>query len=514
MLPFKKRDHQKKEKRDPILITNQKGSPLPPEALEWFRFHFPQNSSFDGFFQLCYRGKKGFRTLWTGVQDNMEEFLSKMRILNKSDYYLSANCTTTVKRNKEKLFALQNIVIDLDCHLDHLHPIEKDQLFDNFLFRFQEYHYAIPLPHTIVKTGRGLQLWWAIHPIHAKCLPYYDRVKQYFLHLLQEILEEYTQELSDLKIDRAASLNAVGVFRLPGTNNDVGRRKVSWQRTSVEKPYHIRDLEKIMEENKEEFDFNPKNIQKKNDKNANLKKRNCLTEEDPFLSQYLDEDIAFLEKMDSFTYFRSKQLLQLRLLRNLPQGAEERNNFSLLIYSALRASFPHKESWERLTLFNKGFKKPLTEAELENVISSAQHKEGYRFSNERVISFLDITQEEREKIGLYSVNDDTVFEVPHSHMNRDHYNKLKKDYQRLKIFTLYQEGKKTEEIAKEAGCSKSTVTRWLKPHKDAEKLAIYQEIKEKLGQGISYAQIIAENHILQNLSDTSKYRYQKRALAL
>ena len=65
---------------------------------------------------------------------------------------------------------LHNIVIDIDCHKygiskkDRDNEIEKcevylRELFDNSL--------ELPSPNTIVKTGRGLQLWWAIKPLSA-----------------------------------------------------------------------------------------------------------------------------------------------------------------------------------------------------------------------------------------------------------------------------------------------------------------------------------------------------------
>lgn len=509
MLQFKK----EKQNRPPLIIHCAKGSLLPTETLDWFRFHFPQASTFDGYFQICYRGRKGFRTLWTGAQDNLEEFLGKMKIFSKSDYYISANCTTTVKRQKTALFATQNLVIDIDCHHDLIENQEKETLLEEFLIRFHEFPDLIPPPHSIVWTGRGLQLWWAIDPIHGKCLPFYNNVKKYFLHVIQYILEEYKLDL--LTLDKSASLNPVGVFRLPGTNNPTARRKVRLERTAVKKPYVLQDLEKIMEANKQDFAFVPSpTFTEKNSKQENKRLRNCLTEKDPFLSHYEDQDISLLSQLNSFTYFRTKQLIQLRYLRNSPKSLEQRNNFSLLMYSALRSSLPHAQAWERLLIFNQGFKEPLTNSALENVISTAKYKDGYKFSNEKVVDFLQITPEEQDKIGLYRKQDGVAFDSSLSHMNQKHYNKLKRDYFQEKVISLFEAGLSCQDIGQTLNRTASTISRTLKPYRDSKKQGIYQEISTLLKQGQKFAQIAREHPVLKNLSSGSQQRYKVKAEAI
>ncbi len=509
---------KEKQNRPPLVIHCSKGSPLSPEALDWFRFHFPQSSTFDGYFQICYRGRTGFRTLWTGVQDNIEEFLSKMKIFSKSDYYISANCTTTVKRQKIALFAMQNIVIDIDCHQDHLHPEERNQFLEDFMFRFQEFDNFIPTPHSIVWTGRGLQLWWAIAPTHAKLLPFYDNVKQYFLHVIRSILDEY--KLENLTLDQGASLNPVGVFRLPCTNNPTARQRVRLERTSVQKPYLLEDLEKIMHANKEELHFAPsqkfnskksKKFNSEKSKNENKLLPNCHTEQDPFLSQYVEEDIALLTKLNSFTYFRTKQLIQLRYLRNSPKTLEQRNNFSLLVYSALRSSLSHHDAWERLLSFNKGFKEPMTLPELENVICTAKHKDGYKFSNGKVIDFLQITPDEQEKIGLSRKNADKSGVASSSHAHQKNFTQLKKGHYKEKIISLFEAGVPCKKIAETMNRSLSIITRIVKPYRDAQNLTLYKEIRLQLDQGILFSKIARTHPILKTFSSSTQQRYKVKA---
>ena len=53
----------------------------------------------------------------------------------KSECYITANTVAGVKRRKEELFGLQNIVIDIDCHEDGRHYLNVSALIDAFIWR-------------------------------------------------------------------------------------------------------------------------------------------------------------------------------------------------------------------------------------------------------------------------------------------------------------------------------------------------------------------------------------------
>ena len=85
-------------------------------------------------------------------------------------YYVSANTFRAEgKRTAADLQSLNAIVADIDCHsstipaahrnfrLDYLAHLLKHDLADDIL----------PLPNIIVRSGRGLQVWWLLHPVAA-----------------------------------------------------------------------------------------------------------------------------------------------------------------------------------------------------------------------------------------------------------------------------------------------------------------------------------------------------------
>ncbi len=456
------------------LYDHIQGKPLKASTLDWFDFHFSP-SSFDGHFQVCYLRDSNFCQLWSGSRENIRNFLKEMAIFNKSNYYITANSTCNHKRRKNSLFSLENIVIDIDCHQECVNPYDRQEALEAFLFRLQQLDDVIPAPHSIVWTGRGLQLWWKITPVHCGCIYFYDKAKNYLFQMMEIILEDYKSDLSVLSLDRGASFNAVGLFRLPGTKNPHVNKEVSFVRTQVDEPYDLDVFLEKEQENQEELEERD-HLQKSK---STTRWRNTLKEKDPFAGQYGDDDIALLEKTNCLSFFRLKQLTQLRLHRDKAIGMEERNNFTLLAYCALRASFDHPESMMRVQLFNQGFKQPMTESQLENTLVTATLKGGYRYSNETIIDFLQITKEEQELLALYPAkNKEVGFINTSTHVTRDNQNKLKKENSIARIGNMVMEGLTNKAIAKATNLSVKTIGKYAKPFRQERKESICQTLKE------------------------------------
>ena len=147
-----------------------------------------------------------------------------IHVSQRLDYYITANTVSGTSRTMDGLFGLQNIVIDIDCHEENRNVAA---LVQAFLWRAERDMWSdrsLPRPNSIVKSGRGVQLWWAIDPCHASCLFHYNQIKTGLIDHFEELLAEYAEELDGLTVDRAASSNAVGYFRLPCTYNTAAKR--------------------------------------------------------------------------------------------------------------------------------------------------------------------------------------------------------------------------------------------------------------------------------------------------
>ena len=112
------------------------------------------------------------------------------------DYYITANSVSGVRRVTEDVFGLHNIVVDIDCHEEGARSME---LLAAFIWRCGRDLWNIdecPEPNSIVFSGRGVQLWWAIEPASAKIQYWYKRMQAWILDALQGVLDEYPEEFS------------------------------------------------------------------------------------------------------------------------------------------------------------------------------------------------------------------------------------------------------------------------------------------------------------------------------
>ena len=459
---------------------------IQPEALAWFERHFPP-STFHGRIQIGRRKNDGFglQKLFLGEREQVQEFLQEMHASPHLDYYIMANTICGVSRKAEGLFTLQNIVIDIDCHNTEVSPWERDDIFEKLSWRLaEEKDTDIPSPTSIVWTGRGLQLWWAIRPVHIKCKPYFDSVREYYLTAVQRILEEETEGMDDaISVDAASSRNAVGYFRLPGTFNTATGTLVKVIECKGETHYILQDL--------------VEQVKKAREESANAVKQKAIINKAPeaaedFSGRYLQSDIYILRNFHTFGFFRMRQLIQLRILRNERIGEETRNNFCFMAYNAMLPALGHDKAWDKLVAFNEGFKEPLTEKQLAGVICTAEKKNGYRYSNEKMIEFLDISPEEQKAIGLYSpVAPFNPMVRVSGNPSRQQSRRLIKEDRDRKVVQMLLEGKTGKQIAQELEICADTVTKIKREHRAEIQNAKEQRILKLVREGKSQTEIAA-----------------------
>ncbi len=430
------------------------------QLLRWYRTHFPP-TSFHGRLQLGYRGEyqPALLPLFTGEQPQVEQFLQQQFTPHRRcNYYITANKISGTQRNQSSLFSLDNLVIDIDQHEDSIPyhtPTQTRELCETLLWRF--HHDAaehIPPPTSIIFTGRGLQLWWHIEAIHKKCKTYYDEVRDSYLHYFQNLISSSSlEDFSSLSVDSMASSNGVGYFRLPETFNTKAAIPTEILEFNPENTYVLQDLVQLVKEYKRPL---PK------------------TTPIPLPSQdkqnFTQIELSILKNINTLAFFRTKQLISLRSLRNASIGAEERNNLSLILYSTLLPALGSELAWEKLCHFNQEFKEPMTLKELKNVIVSSKSKGGYKYSNKKIIEFLHITPEEQEKICLFSANTPFSPITPIAdHPARRASSKLQKETRNTQILSLADQGNTIQSIAKTLAISEPTVAKVIKEHRGSPK---------------------------------------------
>lgn len=424
------------------------------EVSQWLDIHFG-DTSFNGR-AFIGRRKKGTDGVFNHRKYTLTSLKSKltgMVISPEYDYYITANTVHGIKRQREDLFGLQNIVIDVDCHEEGYTPQYIKDLSQRFIRRFKRDLWdtgVIPTPNSIVLTGRGMQFWWAIKPCYGgrgytKSLYFHQIIKRNLLGHIKFLLEDYGEELEGLTVDSGASNNLVGYFRLPhtihtGTNRHVGLMLLHETR------YDQRELVKM--DRPEQFD-----VEIPPAENRPRTKHIALQE----------ADRRVLKGFVSLGSRRVLALVKLRNIRNNSVASETRNNLNFSVYNALRMSLDHESAMERLREYNQGFKEPMTEEELENTVWAAKVRDGYWYSNDKLIELLDITPEEQHAIGLLP---NVRRRRSKSNASRDAVRHALREDRDQKILELTEKGISQAETARLLGIGKNTVGRVLKRLRD------------------------------------------------
>lgn len=410
---------------------------------QWLDIHFGDHS-FDGRVFIGHRKRGGgIYTMTARSLSELKQYVGLVHVSQRLDYYITANTVSGTSRTMGGLFGLQNIVIDLDCHDKSANVPE---LVQAFIWRAERDLWSgddFPRPNSILKTGRGVQLWWAIKPCHASCRYHYDKIKAGMMDHLEVLLSEYS-ELDGLEIDRAASSNPVGYFRFPCTYNTVAKRYGALQVLHTER-YDTHELARYI--------------------SPFLTHKRAVQQTQAVAMEKCDLDV--LNKYYGMGAKRVTQLVKLRNLRNNDVGSETRNNLCFSVYNALRMSYDHEEAMRRVRAYNSGFKQPMTDVELEHTVCSAMRKNGYRYSNSKLIELLSITEAEQDTIGLHPF---TGQYRPYNHARpnatRDMVRKARKDGRDCKIVDLHTAGVSQAEIARRLEISRNTVARVLRTAKD------------------------------------------------
>ncbi len=426
--------------------------------VDFLEVHYPV-STYDSCIHLGCRGRNS-SAIKTVLACDLSEFLDSflgLTFYGTSDYYISSNGFSGSHRRVSTLFAIHNLVIDIDCHGDFISS-ERDELLEDFLWRLNHdvFNDILCEPTTIVKTGRGLQLWWAIEPVPSVYKQAFDEVIDAYIQTLLDFLDSSNswESFDCLSIDQGASRNIAGYFRLPCTTNTLASVRTSFETTR--KRYKILDLLTSIKSIDEEPI--PETVKSKTKIRSSQSHQNCLIE--PFINSY-NPSVGLGREREDYC-------ISLRSLRNRPEFNEERNNLCFIYYNSSLSYSNHETAYKKLIEFNNGFIHPMTEFELDNVISSARKKGGYFYSNTSFCNFLGITDEEARRIGF------TVS----SNNSSKYVKKVDKVARNKEVLRLYDDGLTLEKISKDIKVSIPTLRKILSENNRSHKNDRDSQIKE------------------------------------
>ncbi len=412
-------------------------SPVLESTIEnWVSIHYGDHA-FHGRVMIGSRkpGKAEIYQVSANDISILSDVIREMK-LYKRDYYITANTMNGVNRQLEGLFSLNNIVIDVDCHTEDYLPTELLQEFKYRLYRDVIDENEIPEPNSIVWTGRGLQLWWAIKPVSVKCKAYYQSITGAYINRIRTLLDEYPDTLQDLQIDYGASNNAVGWFRFPESYNTssetYGLLEINHSRI-----YDTHELRKTL----------PIVISKPVVK----------------VDTQGHAEVYELQNLYTLANERLKQMKKLQTLRS-SEYVGSRDLIMFIIYNSLIcAGSSDEEAMDVIRKVNQDFSKPMTERELRQLTSSSRKKGGYPISNTWIIQNLDISEAEQVEIGIYERQEPwKPIKERTPNFSRDLHRKIKKEKRDEEIIKWAGFGRTDKEIAEKVGCSINTVRNVLK----------------------------------------------------
>jgi len=379
------------------------------------------------------------------------EITERMAEVNcvRKDIYISANrYKIPMSFDSGNLLGYNVIVVSITCQCKNALLTEILEILKEFFdVALRDYFADCSnyMPNIINNTGNSLDLWYALKPIHAKCRNMYYGLANYLIEGLQKFIDGNVKEHPVFKLLKVTkTVTDCGTYRLPGSFNTTTG---TWGDSVI---LHDERIDLAAEYNK---------LLHTGDVKAPQKKKQLGEDGKPKHNNFIH---TAEERVDSL-----KMLLTYRHQRKFEEIPQR---LTLLIaYCAFLTATGDKNNAEcKARGFNQMFTKPLTDKELDDVISSARDLGGYKFKNETIIKWLKITEKEQDLINLHPV-------IKNPHDGSLHSTK-KLDLDEP-ILAACAGGMNKKEIACAVGCSPQTVKRVLDKYN-------VKTLKEKLSDGI------------------------------
>lgn len=419
-----------------------------PDVRRFLQIHFTTHTAQSkirsfGYFNLYAisptgsKDKKTLKCIGSCQGDDIEVFVEKTKFRDNTNYYVTANSfKSPTERNADELFAMCNLVVDIDNHCDAADPnnvFERAKTISELIAgRFAAFaeDRGVPGPNSIVLTGRGLQLWWAFVPSTVQYKDAFIILAEHYCNTLRDFIESFPDDSIGFEIDSGASKNRVGLFRMPGTiNAKVGIRSevtvlsnkvhdlVEARRKTLKIPFQFKTPAMLADEEKRKEKWAKANGVKYSPKKRK-KVIKALADESAGDGAAKRSDDDGLEKnFDNFAPVARARACSLEcLVHERKFDLTGKRNNTLWLYYNECIKFTTKERAMELTRrMNSAFNEPLSDTEVSAAVSacnrprlSTRSTKGYAIRNTTMIDMLDITEQEQDRIGLHPAEENAL----------------------------------------------------------------------------------------------------------
>lgn len=399
---------------------------------------------------------------------------------NDVNVYISMNpmkwIDKQIRRDIKHVSSLKWLYCDLDIYHSDYKDLSKEQIL--WILEEDIFGKKIPYPTYVIDSGRGMYCFWRIDE-HVKALPRWKKVQQYFhSHLLE------------FGSDNSVVTDSARVFRAIGGVNSKSGTTVKVLKHYDDKVYTLYEImqgycpELIFTSNKtndnNEFTINKKKNSKKGDKKdtGKTKGSNLVFLNTPYTLYSLR--VADLETL----LIKHRDIASCSLSSNEKISGKRECILFLYRYWTLCITNDKEMALNKTIELNSRLNNPLSVNEVTKATKSAEKyydESPLRWSNQKIIEFLDITSEEQKDMRFIISKAEKSRRKSVKNRKRyleSLYNKGASTYdvtlkRRLKaVYSLLNEGKKQAEICEILNISRSTFYNYKK------KLALYT--KEEL----------------------------------
>lgn len=424
-----------------LILSRMKGV----QALTVYELLFPPDCKYKGDVHLAVLTRnKEFKVLGSCTFDKLGQKIEKLDILQSCNYYITANTTARHRSRAEKnLFSINNIVLDFDIHT-RMNQHDREELLEAFVWYLKRdlfYNTSGLSPNVIHYTGRGVQLWWHIEEASGKLDFLYRLVVGLLLDRISDLLNEYPTLQKAIEVDRVASKNIIGLYRLFDTYNTHTRTKTQTEILHYNS-YDLNTLYQLLDKDTE-------NAPEVDRIAPELPKETPASEPAPEKKERKKRSV----RHTNYLGLHRKRLFIIRsIVEQEGVYIGKRDIMLFLAYNSAIQIMPINEAKLFCKELNEQFETPLKS--LEYIYKEFEDGKSYQFKNETFYEWLDISENEQTLFDReYRLKRET------SETIRIQKNKEKRNQKKQLARQMLAEGRSYKEVAEATGLSQSSIYR-------------------------------------------------------